>query len=56
MRRGTVVLENLEKELQKWREARSAKPAVSALDARRVKVNGQEVMVVRRKARPRVVV
>ena len=48
------MLENLEKELRKWREARTSKPAREApSDRRTVKVNGQEVLVVRKKQKPR---
>ncbi len=49
------MLENLEKELRKWRESRPAKSERDApSDRRTVKVNGQEVTVVRRKQKPRV--
>ena len=48
------MLENLEKELRKWRENRSAKPQREApSDRRTVKVNGQEVLVVRKKQKTR---
>jgi len=44
------MLDNLEKELRKWRESRASKPAREAPSGRRtVKVNGQEVLVVRKK-------
>jgi hypothetical protein len=46
------MLENLEKELRKWRENRStSKPQQDAApsDRNTVKVNGQEVLVVRKK-------
>jgi hypothetical protein len=44
------MLENLEKELRKWRESRASKPQREApSDRRTVKVNGQEVLVVRAK-------
>jgi len=47
------MLENLEKELRKWREMRATKPQLAGpSDRRQVKVNGQEVTVVRRKVRP----
>jgi hypothetical protein len=46
------VLENLEKELRKWRQSRASKPQREApSDRRTVKVNGQEVLVVRKKAK-----
>ena len=45
---------NLEKELRKWRQDRATKPQREATtDRRTVKVNGQEVVVVRKKAKPR---
>jgi len=48
------MLENLEKELRKWRERRAAKPQREApSDRRTVKVNGQEVLVVRKKQKPK---
>jgi hypothetical protein len=48
------MLENLEKELRKWRQSRASKPQREApSDRRTVKVNGQEVLVVRKKQRPR---
>ena len=48
------MLDNLEKELRKWREKRSTKPQREApTDRRTVKVNGQEVVVVRKKAKPK---
>jgi len=50
------MLENLEKELRKWRESRGAsKPQrdVAPSDRNTVKVNGQEVLVVRKKKKPR---
>lgn len=52
------MLENLEKELRKWRQDRATtkpQPQTSATDDRRtVKVNGQEVaVVVRKKLKPR---
>jgi len=44
------MLENLEKELRKWRQSRATKPQREAPSERRtVKVNGQEVLVVRAK-------
>ncbi len=49
------MLENLEKELQRWRQTRARKPALETpADRRTVKVNGQEVLVVKkaRKAPP----
>jgi hypothetical protein len=47
------MLENLEKELRKWRQNRAAKPQREApSDRRTVKVNGQEVLVVRKKQKP----
>jgi hypothetical protein len=46
---------NLEKELKKWREKRAQKPLVprdavvaSSTDRRTVRVNGQEVVVVKK--------
>ena len=48
------MLENLEKELRKWRQSRVSKPQREApTDRRTVKVNGQEVVVVRKKQKPR---
>ena len=48
------MLENLEKELRKWRQSRDSKPQRNApSDRRTVKVNGQEVLVVRKKQKPR---
>ena len=49
------MLENLEKELRKWRQSRAAsKPAREApSDRRTVKVNGQEVLVVRKSKKPK---
>jgi hypothetical protein len=49
------MFENLEKELQRWRQTRARKPALETpADRRTVKVNGQEVLVVKkvRKAPP----
>jgi hypothetical protein len=40
--------------LRKWREARASHPhREAASDRRRLEVNGQEVMVVRKKPKPR---
>ena len=49
------MLENLEKELRKWRQSRAATkpPREAPSDRRTVKVNGQEVLVVRKKQKPR---
>ena len=50
------MLENLEKELKKWRQSRAAsKPPREAApgDRRTVKVNGQEVLVVRKSKKPK---
>lgn len=49
------MLENLEKELRKWRENRTtSKPQREApSDRSTVKVNGQEVLVVRKKKKSR---
>jgi len=48
------MLENLEKELEKWRRSRSSRPQrETPSDRRTVKVNGQEVVVVRKKQKPR---
>ncbi len=48
------MLENLEKELRKWRESRASKPQrETPSDRRTVKVNGQDVVVVRKRAKPR---
>ena len=42
--------------LRKWREERAAHPhRISASDRRRVDVAGREVMVVRKKPKPRVI-
>ena len=50
-----MLEDNLEKELRKWRQDRAAKPQPDAPgDRRTVKVNGQEVVVVRKKPKPRV--
>lgn len=55
------MLKDLEKELQRWREKRSRKPAgparpetvaPAATDRRTVRVNGQEVVVVRKGRKP----
>lgn len=45
------MLDNLEKELRKWREKRAseAPPHEAPSGRRTVKVNGQEVVVVRKK-------
>jgi hypothetical protein len=45
-----LMLENLEKELKRWRQTRATrKPArETAADRRTVKVNGQEVLVVKK--------
>ena len=49
-----MLEDNLEKELRKWREQRAAKPQREApSDRRTLKVNGQEVVVVRKKPKPR---
>jgi hypothetical protein len=49
-----MLEDDLEKELRKWREQRAAKPQREAPgDRRTVKVNGQEVVVVRKKPKPR---
>ena len=51
---GGAMLENLEEELRKWRQNRASKPQRDApTDRRTVKVNGQEVLVVRKKAKPK---
>jgi hypothetical protein len=43
------MLENLEKELKRWRQNRGRKPArETPADRRTVKVNGQEVLVVKK--------
>jgi hypothetical protein len=43
------MIENLEKELQRWRQTRSRKPLPERpADRRTVKVNGQEVLVVKK--------
>ena len=48
------MLENLEKELRKWRQDRAMKPQhATPSDRRTVKVNGQEVVVVRKKPKPK---
>jgi len=48
------MLENLEKELRKWRESRTSKPQrETPTDRQTLKVNGQEVLVVRKKKKPR---
>ena len=48
------MLENLEKELRKWRQNRASKPQrETPSDRRTVKVNGQEVVVVRKKNKPK---
>src|SRR5437899_5969354 len=45
------MLENLEKELRKWRQSRASKPQREApTDRSTVKVNGQEVLVVRKRS------
>ena len=50
------MIENLEKELRKWREDRAIRPQRDApSDRRTVKVNGQEVVVVKKKSKPRTV-
>ena len=49
------MLDNLEKELKRWRQDRARRPAPETpADRRTVKVNGQEVLVVKkaRKAPP----
>jgi hypothetical protein len=47
-------VDQVEDMLRKWREDRAAHPhRDSASDRRRVEVNGQEVMVVRKKPKPR---
>jgi hypothetical protein len=44
------MLENLEKELRQWRENRTAKAQrETPAERRTVKVNGQDVVVVRKK-------
>ena len=49
------MLENREKELRKWRQSRASKPArETPSDRRTVKVNGQEVLVVRKKHKPKI--
>ena len=47
------MLENLEKELREWRENRTTKAVQreAPADRRTVKVNGQDVVVVRKKLR-----
>lgn len=48
------MLKNLENELRKWREDRAAtSQRETATDRRTVKVNGQEVVVVKKRSRPR---
>lgn len=58
-----MLQSDLEKELKEWRESRSREHAAAAVEARvktfashgenrRVKVNGQEVVVVSRAKRP----
>jgi hypothetical protein len=49
------MIENLEKELRKWRESRVSKAPrpETPTDRRTVKVNGQEVLVVKKKQKPR---
>ena len=48
------MLENLEKELRKWRESRATKPQREApADRQTLKVNGQEVLVVKKKRKSR---
>ena len=48
------MLDNLEKELKKWRQSRASKPQREApSDRRTVKVNGQEVLVVRKSKKPK---
>ena len=49
------MLENLEKELRKWRQSRAASkpPREAPSDRRTVKVNGQEVLVVRKNKKPK---
>ena len=49
-----MVENDLEKALRKWRKDRAAHPYREAVtDRRTVKVNGQEVVVVRKKPKPR---
>lgn len=44
------MIENLQKELREWRENRAAKTQrETPADRRTVKVNGQDVVVVRKK-------
>ena len=43
------MIENLEKELRAWRENRAKAQRESPSDRRTVKVNGQDVVVVRKK-------
>ena len=49
------MLDNLEKELRKWRQNRAASkaPREAPSDRRTVKVNGQEVLVVRKSRKPK---
>jgi hypothetical protein len=43
------MLDNLEKELKRWRQNRARRPAPETpADRRTVKVNGQEVLVVKK--------
>jgi hypothetical protein len=43
------MLDNLEEELKRWRQTRARKPALETpADRRTVKVNGQEVLVVKK--------
>lgn len=47
------MLDNLEKELKRWRESRGRKPLGDGpSDRRTVRVNGQEVLVVRKAKKP----
>ena len=49
-----MLEENLEKELRKWREDRATKPQREApTDRQTLKVNGQEVLVVKKKRKSR---
>jgi hypothetical protein len=43
------MIENLEKELREWRENRARAQREAPADRRTVKVNGQDVVVVRKK-------
>jgi hypothetical protein len=48
------MIADLEEELRKWRASRSAKPERDTPGGRRtVKVNGQDVLVVRRRPKAR---